>query len=139
LISRPVSTPKACLERRHVHLGLLAVLLVATGLYGTLTYRVNNRTVEIGVRMAVGARRRQVMWMVLRDSLILTAIGVFVGVPLAMLVARALTSALYGVKTNDALSYWLAVVGVTMVAIVASLIPARRAASVDPLSALRTE
>jgi ABC-type antimicrobial peptide transport system permease subunit len=76
---------------------------------------------------------------VLRDSLILTAIGVVVGVPLAMLVARALTSALYGVKPNDALSYWLAIVGVTMVAMVASLIPARRAASVDPLSALRAE
>jgi predicted permease len=119
--------------------GLLAVLLVATGLYGTLTYRVSNRTVEIGVRMAVGARRSQVMWMVLRDSLILTAIGVVVGVPLAMLVARALTSALYGVKPNDAPSYWLAVVGVTMVAMIASLIPARRAASVDPLSALRAE
>jgi hypothetical protein len=72
--------------------GLLAVLLVATGLYGTLTYRVNNRTVEMGVRMAAGARRSQVMWMVLRVSHIPTAVGVVVGVPLAMLVARALTS-----------------------------------------------
>ncbi len=68
--------------------GLLAVVLVATGLYGTLAYRVNNRTVEIGVRMAVGARRGQVVWMVLRDSLLLTAIGVVVGVPLAILVAK---------------------------------------------------
>src|SRR4029077_20038726 len=89
--------------------GLLAVLLVATGLYGTLAYRVNNRTVEIGVRMAVGARRGQVVWMVLRDSLMLTAAGVALGVPLASLVAKALTSTLYGVKPYDGLSYALAV------------------------------
>jgi ABC-type antimicrobial peptide transport system permease subunit len=119
--------------------GLLAVVLVATGLYGTLAYRVNNRTVEIGVRMAVGARRAQVVWMVLHDSLILTAIGVVIGVPLASLVAKALTSVLYGVKANDGLSYLLAVCGVAFVAIVASLIPARKAANVDPLSALRAE
>ncbi len=119
--------------------GLLAVLLVATGLYGTLAYRVNNRTVEIGVRMAVGARRGQVVWMVLRDSLILTAAGVVIGVPLATLVARALTSTLYGVKPYDGFSYLAAVAGVALVAVVASLIPAHRAASVDPLTALRTE
>jgi predicted lysophospholipase L1 biosynthesis ABC-type transport system permease subunit len=119
--------------------GLLAVVLVATGLYGTLAYRVNNRTVEIGVRMAVGARRGQVVWMVLHDSLILTAVGVVIGVPLASLIAKALTSALYGVKPYDGLSYLLAVCGVALVAIVASLIPARRAANVDPLSALRAE
>ncbi len=119
--------------------GLLAVLLVATGLYGTLAYRVNNRTVEIGVRMAVGARRGQVVWMVLRDSLILTAVGVAIGVPLASLVAKALTSALYGVKPYDGLTYLLAVCGVVSVAMAASLVPARRAANVDPLSALRAE
>lgn len=119
--------------------GLLAVVLVATGLYGTLAYRVNNRTVEIGVRMAVGARRGQVVWMVLRDSLLLTAIGVVIGIPLAMLVAKALTASLYGVKPYDALSYALAVLGVAIVALVASVVPARRAASVDPLTALRTE
>ena len=77
--------------------------------------------------------------MVLRDSLLLTAIGVVVGVPLAILVARALTSALYGVKPYDALSYALSVLGVALVALVASVIPARRAASIDPLAALRME
>src|SRR5580704_13230341 len=89
--------------------GLLAVVLVATGVYGTLAYRVNNRTSEIGVRMAMGAQRKQVVWMVLRDSLLLTAVGVVVGVPLASLTAKALTSALYGVKPYDGLSYLLAV------------------------------
>jgi predicted permease len=119
--------------------GLLAVVLVATGLYGTLAYRVNNRTVEIGVRMAVGARRGQVVWMVLRDSLVLTGIGVVVGMPLAALVGKSLTSSLYGVKPFDALIYGFAVLGVVTVAIAASMVPARRAASVDPLTALRSE
>jgi predicted permease len=119
--------------------GMLAVLLVATGLYGTLAYRVNNRTAEIGVRMAVGAQRGQVAWMVLRDSLILTGVGAAIGLPLAFLVAKALTSALYGVKPYDGLSYSFAVCSVAWVAIIASLIPARRAANVDPLSALRAE
>jgi len=119
--------------------GFLAVILVATGLYGTLSYRVNMRTAEIGVRMAVGARRGQVVWMILRDSLLLTMAGVVIGVPLAMLVGRALTSSLYGVKPLDAVSYLLAVVGVAVVAMAASAVPAGRAASVDPMRALRTE
>jgi len=119
--------------------GFLAVVLVATGLYGTLTYRVNTRTAEIGVRMAVGARRGQVVWMILQDSLLLTMAGVVIGVPLAMLVGRALNSSLYGVKPLDAFSYFLAVIGVAVVALVASAVPAGRAASVDPMRALRTE
>jgi len=114
-------------------------VLVATGLYGTLAYRVNRRTMEIGVRMAVGAQRSQVVWMVLRDSLLLTGVGVVLGVPLAMLVARALGSALYGVQPYDVGNLALAGVGVGLVALVASAVPARRAASVDPLRALRAE
>jgi predicted lysophospholipase L1 biosynthesis ABC-type transport system permease subunit len=119
--------------------GLLAAMLVATGLYGTLAYRVNTRTAEIGVRMAVGARREQVVWMILKGSLLLTAAGVVMGIPLAILVGRALTSSLYGVKPLDAASYLLAVVGVVMVALAASALPAARAANVNPLIALRTE
>jgi predicted permease len=119
--------------------GFLAVLLVATGLYGTLAYRVNNRTVEIGVRIAVGAQRGQVMWMVLRDSLVLTAIGIAAGIPLALLVGKALTSSLYGVKPYDAASFIFAALGVAVVALAASMIPANRAAGVDPLTALRSE
>jgi predicted permease len=119
--------------------GLLAVVLVATGLYGTLSYRVNRRTAEIGVRMAMGAGRGQVVWMILRDSLLLTVIGVAAGVPLAMLIGRALATSLYGVMPLDALTYALAIAGVTIVALVASAAPASRAASVDPLKALRTD
>ena len=119
--------------------GLLAVALIATGLYGTVAYRVSNRTAEIGIRMAMGARRGQVLWMVLRESLQLTAVGVAMGVPFAILVGRALASSLYGVKPLDAASYLLAILGVTTVALAACALPARRAASVEPLKALRTE
>ena len=119
--------------------GLLAVVLVATGLYGTLSYRVNRRTAEIGVRMAMGARRAQVVWMILRGSLGLTAIGIMAGIPLAMLVGRALSSSLYGVQPLDSLTYALAIAGVVIVTFVASAAPAASAASVDPLKALRTE
>ncbi len=119
--------------------GLLAVVLVATGLYGTLAYRVNRRTAEIGVRMAVGARRGQVVWMILRDSLVLTAVGVVAGFPLAVVAGRALASSLYGVQPLDPATYLLAVAGVALVAVAAGAAPAGRAASIDPLSALRTE
>jgi predicted permease len=119
--------------------GALAVVLVATGLYGSLAYRVSLRTAEIGVRMAVGARREQVVWMILKDSLLLTVAGVVLGIPLAMLVGRALASSLYGVTSVDALSYLVAVAGVAVVALAASALPAGRAASVDPMRALRTD
>ena len=119
--------------------GILAVVLVATGLYGTLAYRVSVRTAEIGVRMAVGARREQVVWMILKDSLLLTGVGVLTGIPLAMLVGQALTASLYGVKSLDALSYLLAVAGEAVVALAASALPAGRAASIDPVNALRAE
>jgi ABC-type antimicrobial peptide transport system permease subunit len=119
--------------------GLLAIVLVATGLYGTLAYRVNRRTAEIGVRMALGAGRGQVVWMILRDSLLLTIAGVLAGVPLAVAVGRVLSSSLYGVQPLDAVTYMVAILGVTLVALLASAAPASRAASVDPLKALRTE
>lgn len=118
---------------------ILAVVLVATGFYGTLVYRVNNRTVEIGVRMALGAQRAQVVWMVLRDSLMLTALGAAIGFPFAILAGKALASVLYGLKPDDLSSIVIAFVGVALVAIVASLIPAHRAAGIDPLTALRWE
>jgi predicted permease len=119
--------------------GVLAVLLVATGLYGVLAYRVNMRTAEIGVRMAVGARRGQVVWLILKDSFLLAAAGVLTGVPFAMLEGHALQSSLYGVKALDMVSYLVAILGVGGIALAASVIPARRAACVDPLKALRAE
>jgi predicted permease len=119
--------------------GLLAVALVATGLYGTLAYRVNMRTAEIGVRMAVGAARGQVVWMILRDSLLLTAAGAAIGFPLATLTAHALAASLYGITPWDTASYLVAIACVVMVALAASAVPAARAASVNPITALRAE
>ena len=119
--------------------GLIAVLLVATGLYGTLAYRVGQRTVEIGVRMAVGAKRGQVVWMIVRDSLQMAGIGVLLGIPLVVLVSRLLSTQLFGVKPYDAVSYAAALIGVALVALTASLVPASRAASTDPVKALRAE
>jgi predicted permease len=119
--------------------GILAVVLIATGLYGTLAYRVARRSAEIGVRMALGAQRSQVVWMVLRGSLLLCALGVVLGVPLAMAAGRGLESSLYGMKALDAASYGFAIAGVALVALLASAIPAGRAAIVNPTRALRLE
>jgi predicted permease len=119
--------------------GMLAVVLIATGLYGTLAYRVSRRSAEIGVRMALGAQRLQVVWMVLRGSLLLTATGVAIGIPLAMAAGKGLESSLYGMKSLDIASYMFAILGVAIVALFASAVPAGRAASVDPLSALRAD
>jgi len=86
-----------------------------------------------------GRTARQVIWMVLRDSLILTAIGAMIGVPLALLTGRALASALFDVKPNDLPSVLFALGGIAAVAVGGSFIPARRAAAIDPLTALRSE
>lgn len=119
--------------------GLLAALLVATGLFGTSAYRVSQRTEEIGVRMALGAQRVQVLWMVIREALMISAFGIIVGLPLSLGAARMLRSMLYGVGPNDLLTFAAAFFGIVAIAVVASFVPALRAACVDPLVALRYE
>jgi predicted permease len=119
--------------------GLLAALLVATGLYGTLAYRVSRRNAEFGVRMALGASPRQVLWIIARESLMLSVAGVILGLPLAIVGARLLRSFFFGLAPEDPLTLVLAVVGTCAVVVVASVIPARRATRVDPLIALRYE
>jgi predicted permease len=125
--------------RLSIFFGLIAVLLVATGLYGTLAYRVGHRTSEIGVRMALGAQRGQVLWMVLRESLLVSAAAILAGVPLAIGGARLMRSMLFGVQPGDMISFLLALFGVILVALAASIIPARLATRVDPIVALRYE
>jgi len=125
--------------RLSMFFGVLAALLVATGLYGTLAYRVSRRASEIGVRMALGAQRRQVLWMILSESLLVSFVGILIGVPLAIGGAQLMRSMLFGLGPGDKLSFAGALLAITLVALAASLIPARRAASVDPLVALRYE
>lgn len=119
--------------------GLLAALLVALGLYGTLAYRVGRRSQEIGVRMALGASRRSVQWMVLRESLTMVLSGIAVGLPLSLVAAKWMQSQLYKLSWHDPLALAGALVVVLTVALLASWLPSRRAASVDPMQALRTE
>ncbi len=119
--------------------GLLAVALVATGLYGTVAYNVNRRTSELGIRMALGAERPQVLWMVLKEGMYLSLIGIVVGLPLTFAAARSLGSLLYGLKPYDPLSIAAAAVGITAVTALACLVPAQRAAGINPALALRNE
>jgi ABC-type antimicrobial peptide transport system permease subunit len=117
----------------------LALLLVAVGLYGTLSYAVTRRTNEIGIRMALGAQRFAVLWMVLRESLVLILAGAVIGLPLAFATTRFVESQLYGVQPNDVLTVSAAVLVLAAAGALASYLPARRAARVDPMVALRYE
>ncbi|HSR50332.1 MAG TPA: ABC transporter permease [Acidobacteriota bacterium] len=119
--------------------GVLAALLVAVGLYGTLAYRVARRTTEIGVRMALGARRDQVLWMMLRESLMVCLAGALIGLPLAYAAGQLLQSSLFGIQATDPVTFGAAALGVVIVTLLASFVPARRASSVDPLVAMRYE
>ena len=119
--------------------GVLAALLVATGLYGSHSFRVDRRTTEIGVRMALGASRSQVLTMMMRESLWVMAGGLALGIPLTLLAVRPLKSMLYQMSPFDATSMALAVAIIAVVSLGAVLIPARRAASIEPMRALRAE
>ena len=119
--------------------GLLAVTLVAAGLYGTLLYRLQGRRSEIGIRVALGALRGAVLWMILRESLLLCAGGFALGVPLALLVSSLLRSQLYQLSSFDPASFLVAALLTSLVAIAAAVAPARAALRIDPLQVLRTE
>jgi len=119
--------------------GGLALLLACVGLYGVFTQGVLRRTNEIGVRMALGARGRDILWMVLRNTVTLLVAGLAIGIPAALSAMHFVKSQLYGVAAADALSFIIAALIVVSVAIFAGLLPARRAAAVDPAVALRYE
>jgi putative ABC transport system permease protein len=122
-----------------VSFGVLAVLLAAIGLYGVLAYSTAQRTREIGIRMALGAARGSVVRMVIGDVLWLAGVSVVITIPLSLLLSGMIRSQLYNVSSYDPLSLALGVVMVTLVVLVAAMLPARRAASVDPMKALRTD
>jgi predicted permease len=118
---------------------VLALVIACVGLYGTMSYTVARRTSEIGIRMALGAERRAVVWMVLREVLMLAAAGLMIGGGTAMAASKFLQSLLWGVKHNDPRSFVLAVVTLLGAALLAGYVPAHRASRIDPMRALRHE
>lgn len=119
--------------------GLLALLLASIGLYGTIAYSVVRRTNEIGIRMALGAQRPQVLWMVLREAVLLVVLGLTFGLPLAMGATRWVKSFLFGTPPVDMVGIGAAIAIMALVSAFAALLPARRATKVDPMAALRYE
>jgi ABC-type antimicrobial peptide transport system permease subunit len=119
--------------------GALALLLATIGLYGVTAYAVVRRTPEIGIRMALGAERGSVIVMVMRGAMIQTVLGLAIGIPVALLCVRFVKAQLYEITSADTSVMVSAIVALTVAACIAGIIPARRAASIDPVQALRTE
>jgi putative ABC transport system permease protein len=118
---------------------LLAMILAATGIYGVMSYSVAERTHEIGVRMALGARPFDVLKLVVRQGMILALIGIIVGLAGALALTRVMSSLLFGVTERDPITFGVVAALLIVVAFIASFVPAHRATKVDPLVALRYE
>jgi predicted permease len=119
--------------------GALALMLACIGLYGVMAHGVTRRTNEIGIRMALGAEGRDIAWMVLRETLVLVVAGLVLGVPTAMFAARLISNQLFGLNPSDPVTLITAAVVLSVVALLAGYLPARKASRVDPLIALRYE
>ena len=118
---------------------LLALVIACVGLYGTVSYNVARRTSEIGIRMALGARSGRVVWLVLREVCGMSGVGLAIGLPLALASSKLVESFLFRMKPNDPMSLAIAVLILLSAALLAGLVPARRASRIDPLTALRHE
>jgi predicted permease len=132
-------TQERLIARLTMLFGGLALVLASVGLYGITSYQVARRTSEIGLRMALGADRGKVVRMVMRSAFVQAGLGLVIGVPIAIFGARAMADQLYGVRSYDPVSLLIAVVVLLGSATVAGFIPARRAANIEPMTALRTE
>ena len=119
--------------------GLLATILASVGLYGVMAFVVARRRKELGIRLALGAQPGLVIWLVMREVLLLLAIGLAVGIPAAMLLGRYVSSQLYGIQAGDPVIAVSTTVLIALVSVAAGLIPAHRASRIDPILALRTE
>jgi ABC-type antimicrobial peptide transport system permease subunit len=119
--------------------GLLATVLAVLGLYGVMAYTVARRSREIGIRMALGAQSGNVVWLVMREVLLLVAGGVGIGLPAALALSKLVRAQLYGVEPDDPLSIAAATLLLAAVAVLAGYVPARRASGYDPVRVLRYE
>jgi predicted permease len=118
---------------------VLALLLASIGLYGLMSYAVTRRTREIGIRVAVGAQRDNVLWLVLRETLALALFGIAIGIPCALASGRLIASMLFAISSNDLATIVAVSLLLLVVALFAGYLPARRASAIDPIVALRTE
>jgi ABC-type antimicrobial peptide transport system permease subunit len=132
-------TEQRLIARLSMLFGALALLLATIGLYGVTAYSVERRAPEIGIRMALGAERTGVVAMVMRGALIQTALGLAIGIPVALLCVRFVKAQLYEITSADARVMTGAIITLAVATCVAGIIPARRAASIDPARALRAE
>lgn len=130
---------QSLIARLSAFFGALAVFLSCIGIYGLLSYSVARRTGELGIRLALGAQSNSLLWMILRESILLLAIGLAIGLPVALATTRILKSQLYELSPLDPLSIVAAVVIVAAMTILAAWLPARRATRIDPMTALRCE
>src|ERR1043165_3714860 len=119
--------------------GFLALLLACIGLYGVMAHGVVRRTKEIGIRMALGAERRGIVWMVMRETMLLVLAGIIVGIPVALGGARLISNQLFGLSPTDPFSLIVSALVLITVAALAGFLPARKASKVNPLTALRYE
>jgi len=133
-ISQEIAFAKLCTS-----FGVLALAIACVGLYGTISYSVARRTNEIGIRMALGARRGGVIWMILQQVFVLTIAGLAIGLPAALAASKFVESFLFGMKPNDPLAITAAVAVLIAAAVVAGYAPARRASKIDPMVAVRHE
>jgi predicted permease len=133
-ISREITFANLC-----TGFAILALLMASVGLYGTMSYNVTRQAGEIGIRMALGASRGAVVWMVLRRVLLLAAVGLGISVPVALAGSRLVKSFLFGTQPNDPAAMGMAALVLLSAALLAGYAPARRASRIDPLAALRRE
>jgi putative ABC transport system permease protein len=117
----------------------VALILAAVGIYGVMSYSVSRRTNEIGIRMSLGASRSDVLLLVLRQGMVLSLVGTAAGAAGALLLSRLMTKMLYGVRPTDPVTFAGVAIVLSLVALLASYIPARRATRIDPMVALRYE
>ena len=137
-LDRMLSGPKSLAALAAIF-GFVALLMAAVGLYGVMSYTVAQRTHEVGIRMALGARANDVLRLVLKEGLILTCAGIGIGLLMSALLSRLVESFLYGISPIDAVTFITIPIGLALVALLASYVPARRATRVDPMIALRIE